>query len=546
MRTRLATICLVASTFVLSPVVAYAQPKKPAAAKKDAAKKDDKKAAADDKKTRNIDLDADVKEGPVTAGQMTEDAAQAQAPLRRARSGATPRRRSTASSTARPATTRATSRSRSITSRSRSTASSSTRRAYAIFSEIADKPNHLKFNETLLWLAKLATDLPEPADIVERVGKYNDEQIAKFNNPKQQRSLLAAQLPARPLQVPQRPVPGGARALREGRPQEQVLRPGAVLQRHLERAAPQEHAGGRRRSSASSARSTRASRASRTRRACATSRSSRWRARTTRRRVRLDEQQRADDRRGRSSRRRSSTGTRSTSRSEYWLDALFEESWAYFMAGDYSHALGNIHTIEAPYFPNSYYPEADVLKAVIYFANCQYDDATTIVAQFQRKYQPIRDELNKDARQVQGRRTRRSVLQVPEGRARRARRTSTAEVEPIVETRSRDRQLLRNLEYVRLLDEEETRFKKAPASFQELAGRQRRQGRAPRSRASSPSATPGSSRASATSATSTSSTSTSATGRRSSSTSPPRKRNQLDQAIAGQPGHRRRSRRRTS
>ncbi len=31
--------------------------------------------------------------------------------------------------------------------------------AYGIFSEIADKPNHLKFNETLLWLAKLATRL---------------------------------------------------------------------------------------------------------------------------------------------------------------------------------------------------------------------------------------------------------------------------------------------------------------------------------------------------------------------------------------------------
>ena len=54
--------------------------------------------------------------------------------------------------------------------------------AYGIFSEIADKPNHLKFNETLLWLSKLATDLPEPADIVERVGKYNDAQIEKFNN----------------------------------------------------------------------------------------------------------------------------------------------------------------------------------------------------------------------------------------------------------------------------------------------------------------------------------------------------------------------------
>ncbi|HEV8246946.1 MAG TPA: hypothetical protein VGP93_14310, partial [Polyangiaceae bacterium] len=42
--------------------------------------------------------------------------------------------------------------------------------SYAIFSVIADNPNHLKFKETLLWLAKLATQLPEPADIIERVG----------------------------------------------------------------------------------------------------------------------------------------------------------------------------------------------------------------------------------------------------------------------------------------------------------------------------------------------------------------------------------------
>src|SRR3954470_8431443 len=44
--------------------------------------------------------------------------------------------------------------------------------SYAIFSVIADNPSHLKFKETLLWLAKLALQLPEPADIIERVGKY--------------------------------------------------------------------------------------------------------------------------------------------------------------------------------------------------------------------------------------------------------------------------------------------------------------------------------------------------------------------------------------
>src|SRR5450432_2849979 len=60
--------------------------------------------------------------------------------------------------------------------------------SYAIFSLIADNPNHVKFKETLLWLAKLATQLPEPADIIERVGKYNDEQVARFDND-QQRDL---------------------------------------------------------------------------------------------------------------------------------------------------------------------------------------------------------------------------------------------------------------------------------------------------------------------------------------------------------------------
>src|SRR3954469_16141465 len=79
--------------------------------------------------------------------------------------------------------------------------------------------------------------------------------------------------------------------------------------------------------------------------------------------------------------------------SEYWLDGLFEQSWAYFMAGDYPHALGNIHTIEAPYFPHSFYPEADILKAAISLTICQYEDATTTVARMKKKCEPIKKEL---------------------------------------------------------------------------------------------------------------------------------------------------------
>ena len=151
--------------------------------------------------------------------------------------------------------------------------------------------------------------------------------------------------------------------------------------------------------------------------------------------------------------------------SEYWLDALFEESWAYFMAGDYPHALGNIHTIQAPYFPNSFHPEADILKAVIYFTNCNYDAASITVARFHKHYVPIRDELDKVLKKYTGQNQEepffKFLLQVREGKG-----DLDERIRPIVEIALSDRQLLRNIDYVRLLEEEEKRFKKSPESFQ--------------------------------------------------------------------------------
>jgi Flp pilus assembly protein TadD len=49
--------------------------------------------------------------------------------------------------------------------------------AYAMFAEIADKPEHVAFARTLPWLAKLETDLPRPADVDERLAKYGDRAI---------------------------------------------------------------------------------------------------------------------------------------------------------------------------------------------------------------------------------------------------------------------------------------------------------------------------------------------------------------------------------
>jgi tetratricopeptide (TPR) repeat protein len=336
--------------------------------------------------------------------------------------------------------------------------------AYGIFSEIADKPNHLKFNETLLWLAKLATDLPEPADIVERVGKYNDAAIEKFNNSNQrelywQLNYLLGRYKYRNRQY------------------DEALRLFSKVDRQSKYYIKSQFFSGI--SNVQVRKSVPAVQSfqkvvgaidegvegiedeDRMRDLAFLSMARTYYSAS----VRLDE---------------NNAPTIDSSKlsaavkywnkvdvgSEYWLDALFEESWAYFMAGDYAHALGNVHTIQSPYFPNSYYPEADILKGVIYFANCQYDDAEIIVAKFQSKYQPIYDDLNKVLGRFKG-----DEADEPFYKFLKDVRDEKADLPPrikiVVHNALSDRQLLRHLSYVQVLDDEGKRFGKAPATFKD-------------------------------------------------------------------------------
>ena len=336
--------------------------------------------------------------------------------------------------------------------------------AYGIFSEIADKPNHLKFNETLLWLAKLATDLPEPADIVERVGKYNDAAIEKFNNQNQRELYWQLNYLLGRYKYRNRQYEDALRLFSKVSRESKYYIKGqffsGISNVQVRKSVPavqsfQKIVGAidegvegiededRMRDLAFLSMARTYYSAS----------------------VRLDE---------------NNAPTIDSSKlsaavkywnkvdvgSEYWLDALFEESWAYFMAGDYAHALGNVHTIQSPYFPNSYYPEADVLKAVIYFANCQYDDAEIIVAKFQAKYQPIYDDLNKVLGRFKG-----DEADEPFYKFLKDVRDEKADLPPrikiVVHNALSDRQLLRHLSYVQVLDDEGKRFGKAPGSFRD-------------------------------------------------------------------------------
>jgi len=154
--------------------------------------------------------------------------------------------------------------------------------------------------------------------------------------------------------------------------------------------------------------------------------------------------------------------------SEYWLDSLFEESWAYFQVGDdpkiqgYQKALGNIHTLNSPYFIDRFYPESLVLKSVIYFSNCWFEEANETVTAFSNEYQPLKDELQKEmAKYDDNVKFFEFLKAVAEKRA----QNLSPRVMKVLNVAMGDRTLLRNLEYVKLLEKEEERLSKMPPEF---------------------------------------------------------------------------------
>ena len=84
-----------------------------------------------------------------------------------------------------------------------------------------------------------------------------------------------------------------------------------------------------------------------------------------------------------------------------WANSLFETSWANFMlkTKGYSKALGSIHTIQAPFFENYIKPEsiaeALTVKATIYFYNCLFDRAKEAIDEFNGTYLTLAQSLKK-------------------------------------------------------------------------------------------------------------------------------------------------------
>ena len=78
-----------------------------------------------------------------------------------------------------------------------------------------------------------------------------------------------------------------------------------------------------------------------------------------------------------------------------WLEGLWESSYAHYRIGDYEKALGNLLTLQSPYFRDEWFPESWILKAIIYYENCRYPEARAILDEFHRGYEGLHQELDR-------------------------------------------------------------------------------------------------------------------------------------------------------
>ena len=154
-----------------------------------------------------------------------------------------------------------------------------------------------------------------------------------------------------------------------------------------------------------------------------------------------------------------------------WPNSLFEASWANFMLKQkgYSKALGDIHTLRAPFFEYFIKPEsvaeALTVKATIYFYNCLFDRALGAIQEFNDWVPLVAEGLAKAlASRTANDQFYDLAVKI---------RTGRSGLPPAVERAARavmsDRSLVRRFDAIRELDRELVQHEKADAAWKSTA-----------------------------------------------------------------------------
>lgn len=307
--------------------------------------------------------------------------------------------------------------------------------AYAVFSDIADRPQHVAFERALPWLAKLETELPQPADVDERISKYDDRAIEAFHLELHRARWLYK---THRFEEALRWI---AKVPRDSRRYRQAWFLGGIAYVQMKRAPDAVQAFKRVAAAEDDAETYEYERLV----DLAFMSIARTYYSAKEYATALDYWRRID------------------AGGELWLEALYEQSWALFMLGDHAKALGNLFVLRTEWFDSEWYPEADHLKTLIYAANCQYEDARTLAARFHQRYAPIAAEL-RALRLDDDEKAYRFTRDVRDAKSTISPRSAIAAV-----TTLGDRELLRHLQYVAFIEDEKKRSLRTPPSFRDSA-----------------------------------------------------------------------------
>ena len=95
------------------------------------------------------------------------------------------------------------------------------------------------------------------------------------------------------------------------------------------------------------------------------------------------------------------------SESRYWAEAQFESAWADFVTSDVNRTLGQVLTVQSPFYDKEeFIPEAKILRALTFFNLCEYSEVDRILVDFDRTYKPMQEEMKDFLKQYTGENTK--------------------------------------------------------------------------------------------------------------------------------------------
>ncbi|MFO0552197.1 MAG: hypothetical protein U0271_27670 [Polyangiaceae bacterium] len=332
--------------------------------------------------------------------------------------------------------------------------------SYAIFAEIGNMPEHRQFAASLRWLGRLASELPERADVVERVGRYDPKLIAKLDDPAHhERAMQLMYL-------------SGAYQLRNRNYEEALARLSAVDEKSqffvLAQLASGDAQLGQKMWAQGAAAFGRAEAAIGS--GAASSEDARLRdlARLAMGSALLSAAIQVDegwavDAKGVAA--AVDALARVDPNGEYGLDAALEMARGFLLSGDSGRALGVLSSLSGAEVPTVTAFEVDALRAAVSFANCRVDEANAAVLQLEKNYEPTSKELAAllDRAPFAGDNKEEAFLGLigSDGTG------LSAVIRKMALTIAADRQVLANLEYRQFLVDEGTRLDRLSKSFRD-------------------------------------------------------------------------------